>query len=81
MAWQARNCSVKASVTSVSLVGKRRYRVAGADPGAAGYFPHRHVEAFGGEHLAGCLEDEVAVVPGVGAQGVRQTIGHRSHFS
>ncbi len=54
-----------------------------ADAGPAGDLPHRHVKSVGGERRAGRVEDEIAVVPGVGAQrvGVRQTIGHRSHFS
>lgn len=48
----------------------------GADPGAPGDLPHRRVQAFRGEHRAGGVEDQLAVVPGVGAQGVRQTVGH-----
>jgi hypothetical protein len=53
----------------------------GANPGAPGDLPHRRVQALGGEHRAGRVEDAVAVVPGIWAQGVRQTVGHRSHFS
>ena len=53
----------------------------GADPGAPGDLPHRHVHSFGGERRAGRVEDALAVVQSVGAQVVRQTDGHRSHFS
>ncbi len=53
----------------------------GADLGTSGDLPHRHVQPIGGEHRASRVEDAVAVVPGVGTQGVRQTSGHRSHFS
>ena len=52
-----------------------------AHSGAAGDLPHRDVQAFGGEQPAGRVKDELAVIPGVGTQGVRQTAGHRSHFS
>jgi hypothetical protein len=53
----------------------------GADACAPGDLPHRNVQALGGEHRAGRVEDELAVIPGVGAQAVRQTVGHHSHFS
>ena len=43
----------------------------GADPGAPGDLPHRHVHSFGIEHRAGRVEDALAVVQGVGAQVVR----------
>jgi hypothetical protein len=53
----------------------------GADPGAPGDLPDRHVHSFGGEGHAGRVKDALAVVQGVGAQLVRQIDGHRSHFS
>ena len=49
--------------------------------GAVAAYGFKQGHILGGEHRAGRLQDELAVVPGVGAQGVRQTIGHRSHFS
>jgi hypothetical protein len=46
----------------VAVQGGRAY------PGTAGDLPHRDVQAFGGEQRAGRVEDELAVIPGIGAQ-------------
>jgi hypothetical protein len=59
----------------VSVQGGRPY------PGPAGDLSHRDVHALGGEQRAGRVEDELAVIPCVGPQCVRQTVGHLSHFS
>lgn len=52
-----------------------------ADLGAPGDLPHRHIQAIDDEHRAGRVEDAFAVVAGIGTQSLRQTSGHRSHFS
>lgn len=49
--------------------------------GAPGNLPHGHIQTVNGEDRSGGLDDALAVVKGVGAKGVRQTIGHGSHFS
>lgn len=43
--------------------------------------PHRHVQAVVGEQRSGRFEDAFAIVQRVGTQRMRQTVGHRSHFT
>ncbi len=52
-----------------------------ADSRAAGDLAHRHVQALGREQGASRFQDAFAVVAGIGAQGLRQIVGHHSHFS
>jgi hypothetical protein len=53
----------------------------GPDPGASGDLSDRHIQAIGGEHRTGRVEDSITVVPGVGTRFPRQSSGHHSHFS
>ena len=81
MARQARTWSANASVTSICLVGKWRYRVAGPTPArrAISRIGTFSPSAANSARAASRMRSRLSRASE--RSGVRQSVGHRSHFS